>query len=814
MSSPSNADDEDEVEFVSEAPLRPILECIDLLSEGEDEESLPMADIIEDKVDRQKAHVASTLDRLARKVAVEKQERADKCKAFKEKQLSQKRHGVTCSPENGNAHDAKRCVDMWLKMPGPRPGVINTGFGRRPAPFPARSSTTHICPVVNCNRIYDNIPLLEGHLKRFDHSPCDPTVNLKGNPSELFACVACGKHFETKEAWRVHLNSKVSSSNAEGHVVTQTLQIIVCFACPACYLLFNIRDECLQHMAAKNHFTESIILRETKERPMPIPIPRYAKNRLIALCKDVHFGIRCTKCQKTLNSHMAAQAHFNVQCRQGCAIAVADRTVAEVMKQLQVHGQCSLCCKMFLSHDEMVRHKESTQHEVEVNRTMAQSILQYCSYMDKKAKETEDKRLSKRPESTFQSKRKESLGSPAKRQRLDPSTSRGSTSALEWVCECGLHFSEEATAIMHLYAANQIFHQCGVCGKLMGESSIARLHMSRFHGGAHLTNFLYHCALCKVEMPQKDHIMLHVAESHSGHTFFTEMEVSEDKPSSIPYPKPSTSSTHTALSEPWALSATSRKPPTKSEETWMCRMCEDIFDSKAAVHKHCSDVSAHTYQKFVCGHCPQKFFKEATLRRHCVNEHGGQIQVHYFCGLCDSMQYDTNDEFLEHYNVIHSKDYYHMDESKLETPAVDEHSSELPTTSKGLEYLCPCIGSEKTKEERKATYTQCMKKLARETKCQYLCVPCNVRVPSFAEMKTHVHLTHSALNLDKTFDVECNDCRKSFDGVPSFHTHYHSHHCLLEPCRSSKTDGGRAKAVSTTVKMLNVLEIKPAIDGK
>lgn len=38
---------------------------------------------IEDQVDRQKAQAASTLDRLARQVAVEKQERAEKCKAFK-----------------------------------------------------------------------------------------------------------------------------------------------------------------------------------------------------------------------------------------------------------------------------------------------------------------------------------------------------------------------------------------------------------------------------------------------------------------------------------------------------------------------------------------------------------------------------------------------------------------------------------------------------------------------------------------------------------------------------------------------------------
>ncbi len=38
---------------------------------------------IEEKIDQQRAHAMSTLDRLARQVAVEKLERFEKCKAFK-----------------------------------------------------------------------------------------------------------------------------------------------------------------------------------------------------------------------------------------------------------------------------------------------------------------------------------------------------------------------------------------------------------------------------------------------------------------------------------------------------------------------------------------------------------------------------------------------------------------------------------------------------------------------------------------------------------------------------------------------------------
>lgn len=40
---------------------------------------------------------------------------------FQEKQISQRAHGqqgLAFSPTNGANREAKRCVDMWLKMPG------------------------------------------------------------------------------------------------------------------------------------------------------------------------------------------------------------------------------------------------------------------------------------------------------------------------------------------------------------------------------------------------------------------------------------------------------------------------------------------------------------------------------------------------------------------------------------------------------------------------------------------------------------------------------------------------------------------------
>lgn len=107
--------------LLQEGPLRPVLECIDLLSDSEDEgcdEGCSSGTVsgwiehlfiyiyiyihgvnacpefseivvpfillqVEDKINCHKARVTSTLDRLAHQVALEKKERANKCRAFK-----------------------------------------------------------------------------------------------------------------------------------------------------------------------------------------------------------------------------------------------------------------------------------------------------------------------------------------------------------------------------------------------------------------------------------------------------------------------------------------------------------------------------------------------------------------------------------------------------------------------------------------------------------------------------------------------------------------------------------------------------------
>ena len=174
------------------------------------------------------------------------------------------------------------------------------------------------------------------------------------------------------------------------------------------------------------------------------------------------------------------------------------------------------------------------------------------------------------------------------------------------------------------------------------------------------------------------------------------------------------------------------------------------------------------------------------------------------------MQFEREEEFTEHYERLHSKDYYRVDDHEGGGNAADEARSGSPAKSGSpAASPCPCMGSEKGDGERKALFTQCMKKLSAEGQCQYVCSPCSVTVSSFARIKTHVHTTHPGLNLAKTFDVVCNACLETFESVPTFHEHFHSEHCLLAPCHAL-----RRSEASNPVSILDAREIKPDLDGK
>ncbi|KAL8172738.1 UNVERIFIED_CONTAM: hypothetical protein K2H54_015833 [Gekko kuhli] len=121
-----------------EAVLRPVLDCIDLVSSGDEDSSSFSNKKVKHKdyIDYQKERVASTLDRLARHVEVEKQLKEEKNKAFKEKMDSQHAHGLQeleFIRGQSDTEAARLCVNQWLKMPeeGKEPSA-NRGKGGLP----------------------------------------------------------------------------------------------------------------------------------------------------------------------------------------------------------------------------------------------------------------------------------------------------------------------------------------------------------------------------------------------------------------------------------------------------------------------------------------------------------------------------------------------------------------------------------------------------------------------------------------------------------------------------------------------------------
>lgn len=227
-------ENEDDIQFVSEGPLRPVLEYIDLVSSDDEEPSTSHSDEnfkCKDYIDHQKDKVALTLARLARHVEVEKQQKEEKNRAFREKIDFQHAHGLQeleFIQGHSETEAARQCVDQWLKMPGLRTNAANSGTKRsfQRGGRMWRSEKPILCPIMHCNKEFDNGHLLLGHLKRFDHSPCDPTITLHGPLANSFACAVCYEHFVTQQQYKDHLLSRVRACSGNRCSFWRTMELV------------------------------------------------------------------------------------------------------------------------------------------------------------------------------------------------------------------------------------------------------------------------------------------------------------------------------------------------------------------------------------------------------------------------------------------------------------------------------------------------------------------------------------------------------------------------------------------------------------
>ncbi|XP_069345206.1 E3 SUMO-protein ligase ZNF451 isoform X2 [Eulemur rufifrons] len=792
-------ENEDDIQFVSEGPLRPVLEYIDLVSSDDEEPSTSHSHESvkrKDHIDHQKDKVALTLARLARHVEVEKQQKEEKNRAFREKIDFQHAHGLQeleFIRGHSDTEAARLCVDQWLKMPGLKTGTINSGIKssfRRGGQMRV-SGKPILCPIMHCNKEFDNGHLLLGHLKRFDHSPCDPTITLHGPFFSSFACVVCYQKFVTQQQYKDHLFAKETTD--DGHNNNLLPQIIQCFACPSCFFLFSSKDECLKHMSGKNHFRQSFKLGDDKGTAHPISFPSFAKKLLISLCKDVPFQVKCVACHQTLRSHMELTAHFRVRCRNAGPVAVAEKSVTQVAEKFILRGYCPNCNQVFVDETSTQNHKQNSGHKIRVINSVEESILLYC-HISEGNKHPSDLHLLldqskfsslKRTMSIKESSSQDCSAIPKKKMNLEDKSNEGVVCVQKekpmvktWFCECNQRFPSEDAVEKHVFLANTMCYKCVVCGKVCEDSGVIRLHMSRIHGGAHLNNFLFWCRTCKKELTRKDTIMAHVTEFHSGHRYFYEMDEVEGE--TLPSSSTTLVSNLTANKPPSTVTiidhSLENNPP---RGKWQCRICEDMFDSQECVKQHCKSLTSHRFHRYSCAHCRKTFHKIETLHRHCQDEHDNEIKIKYFCGLCDLI-FNIEEAFLNHYKEHHSIDYVFVSE-KTETSIKTEDDFPVIETSNQL--TCGCRESYICKVNRKEDYSRCLQVMLDKGKLWFRCSLCSATAQNLTDMNTHIHQVHREEKSDEEeqqYVIKCGTCTKAFHDPTSAQQHFHRKHCFLQ----------------------------------
>ncbi|XP_051470263.1 E3 SUMO-protein ligase ZNF451-like isoform X2 [Apus apus] len=652
----SVSESEDDIEFVGEGPLRPVVECIDLVS-SEDEEPSSSSYVHrdtkrKDHVDYQKERVASTLARLARHVEVEKRQKEEKNKAFKEKvdsQYAQALQELEFIRQHTDTEDARSCVRQWLKMPDLEPGTINSGKRRIcKRAGQARVNRSPIsCPVMHCDKEFDNAALLLGHLQR-------------------------------------------------------------------------------------------------------------------------------------------------TRCHNSGPVAVSKKSISQVAEIFKVEGYCENCDKLFADKNQVIQHNQTTQHKIKFLTTVEESILMFCHINGKNKNQSplchivdRSRPLLKRHLNVNESvSERESTPSKQKRDLKDKNEdhvanqSQSQASAFKvkaWFCECLQKFFTEESVEKHILSANRICHKCAVCGKLAENSSIISLHMSRFHGGAHLNNFFFWCRACSVDILREEDIMGHVTKFHGGHSYYYEQEALEDEP----MPSASNAACISADERKDCIPSPMEVCPEKSSilGKWQCRICEEMFDSEESVKQHCMSLESHAFHRYCCGLCRNHFRKIGTLQRHCQEHHNKEIQTKYFCGLCGNLFFDTEEEFLTHYKEVHSMDYAFVPE-QMEV-SIKKEEDFLPV-EKGDFLTCGCRATYVSKINRRNDYVNCQKAMLQKGNLWFRCCVCSATAQNFADLNGHLNSHTSVKRKGEMYVVRCAACNKNFDDLQSAHQHYHMKHCCLQ----------------------------------
>uniref|UniRef100_UPI00358EEE59 E3 SUMO-protein ligase ZNF451 n=1 Tax=Myxine glutinosa TaxID=7769 RepID=UPI00358EEE59 len=487
----------EEVQFVSECRERPVVAYIDLSEYEDDAEpaSTSYSGVMRtyDPIEDSKKKVESTLGRLSKQVQQEKEMIRARSQDFQVRTESIRAHGLQqlkLAEKSAAREEAKYCIGVWLNTPGrqnPHDSIARRGCKLHPQV--QQPDTLLVCPIVNCNRRFDNMFLLQGHMKRFDHSPCDPTAMLGLLNEQHFGCVMCYKVFANYQDYTNHLITESCAGTDTQQADTPPLSIH-CFACPSCFYLFNSRKACLDHMAAVSHNHHAVDLSEDEAMAAPLPFPKVARDKLEELCRAVPFMVNCSNCACALTSHSQVCSHLKYKCPTGTPVALAGKAPADVAAVFRKRGSCWTCRQLFSDLPSCFEHAEAKQHTIRYMLTTLESLQEFSH-------------VSGLPVAD-----KETAASETKTENL---------------CRCGLSFCSEEELYTHVLQASELCFHCHICSLKSKTESVLKIHMSRIHGGAFLGHYSAFCHSCGMWLEAVQGVIQeHLYNWHTGHGLTTD----------------------------------------------------------------------------------------------------------------------------------------------------------------------------------------------------------------------------------------------------------------------------------------------------
>lgn len=480
-------------------------------------------------------------------------------------------------------------------------------------------------------------------------------------------------------------------------------------------------------------------------------------------------------------ANMFVSFRFRIQCRNAGPVAVSKKCISETAEILKAKSFCQGCDTLFVNDDQITHHSCRNVAKIKLITTMEESILLIC-HINERNKSVphlqNNASLLKSLKRHLELKDdKNETVSKWKKDLQDNSEAVHRASTIKtWVCQCDLAFPSEEWAEKHIFSENRICYKCGVCGKLAENLSIIRLHMSRFHGGAHLTNFIFSCQICKIALQKEDDVLIHVTGLHDGHNFYFEKDIAEDE---LTIPSDS-------QCDPWIKKGgqTSSLIELSPEQTqmevdespsqWQCKICEEIFNSEDSAKQHCKSLESHHFHRYSCGLCKMTFRKMETLQRHCQGRHNNVVQIKYFCGFCGDLFFDVEEEFLLHFRCVHSMDYVCVSETAETSIKNDEIAEE------GSLLNCGCREKYVCKKNRKIDHKKCQEAMLVKGNIWFRCTSCSSTAQTYSDMMVHITSHPSKETAEDFYVVRCGSCNKHFSNITIAHQHFHDKHCFLQ----------------------------------